>query len=68
VLDNATNIQAVRRYLPGAGAIRLIITSTDRAFAACGSEIQVGLFDRAQSLAYLEAHRPPGPRRRGARL
>jgi hypothetical protein len=55
VLDNATDTALVRRYLPGAGATRVVITSTDRAFASFGTEIEVGLFDRDQSLAYLAA-------------
>ncbi len=60
VLDNATDTEAVRRYLPGAGATRVIITSTDRAFASFGTVIQVGLFDRARSLAYLKARADRG--------
>jgi tetratricopeptide (TPR) repeat protein len=53
VLDNASDPEAVRRYLPTTGATRVIITSTDRAFASLGSEIDVGVFDRPQSIAYL---------------
>jgi len=53
VLDNATDLQDVRRYLPSTGATRVIITSTDRAFAALGRDVPVDRFERAQSLAYL---------------
>jgi hypothetical protein len=53
VLDNATAL--VRRYLPGAGATRAVSMSTYWAFASLRTEIEVGLFDRDQSLAYLAA-------------
>ena len=53
VLDNARKPEAVRPYLPATGAMRVIITSTDRAFAVLGTDIAVDRFDRAQSLAYL---------------
>ena len=55
VLDNARDPQLVRRYLPGAGAARVIITSTDRAFASVGVEVDVGAFSRPESLGYLQA-------------
>jgi hypothetical protein len=53
VLDNATEPDAVRPYLPGAGATQVLITTTDRGFASMGSEILVQPFDRDQSVAYL---------------
>ncbi len=53
VLDNASDPQAVRHYLPTTGATRVIITSTDRAFARLGADVAVDRFERRQSLAYL---------------
>jgi hypothetical protein len=52
VLDNATDPQDVHRYLPPAGATRVIITSTDRAFTGLGADVPVDRFTPAQSLAY----------------
>ncbi|HEX8104138.1 MAG TPA: tetratricopeptide repeat protein, partial [Solirubrobacteraceae bacterium] len=53
VLDNAVDPDDVRHYVPTTGATRVIITSTDRAFGTLGEEIDVGSFDRTQSLSYL---------------
>ena len=53
VFDNATDPQLVHRYLPSTGAVRVIITSTDRAFGSLGEEVEVGVFDRLESIAYL---------------
>jgi tetratricopeptide (TPR) repeat protein len=53
VIDNANDPSLVRRYLPATGATRVVITSTDHAFASLGTEIDVGVFDREQSLAYV---------------
>jgi len=55
VLDNAGDPQLVRPYLPGTGATRVIITSTNRAFASVGVEVDVGAFSRSESLGYLNA-------------
>jgi hypothetical protein len=59
VLDNASDPQDVRRFLPAAGATRVIITSTDRSFTALGADVPVDRFERAQSLAYLQARTEP---------
>lgn len=53
VLDNATDPLDVRRYLPSTGAVRVVITSNDRAFAGLGTQVDIGVFDRPQSVAYL---------------
>ena len=53
VIDNATDPPVVRRYLPTTGQTRVIITSTDRAFRAAGTEIEVDVFDPADSVVYL---------------
>ena len=54
VLDNATDPDVVRPYLPTTGATRVIITSNDQAFARLGEGIDVGVFDPEQSIAYLQ--------------
>ena len=53
VIDNATDPPVVRRYLPATGQTRVIITSTDRAFRTAGTEIEVDVFDPADSVVYL---------------
>ena len=53
VIDNATDPSVVRRYLPTTGQTRAIITSTDRAFRTAGTEIEVDVFDPAESIVYL---------------
>jgi tetratricopeptide (TPR) repeat protein len=53
VVDNAKDPQAVRRYLPTIGPTEVVITSTDLAFRSFGTPVDVDVFDRAQSVAYL---------------
>lgn len=53
VFDDARDPDAIRPYLPSSGSSRIILTSTSRAFASLGSEILIGVFDRAESTAYL---------------
>jgi tetratricopeptide (TPR) repeat protein len=55
VFDNATDPALLRRYMPSTGATQIIITSTDRAFRSLGIDIDVGVFAREQSVAYLDA-------------
>jgi hypothetical protein len=55
VLDNASDPAIVQRYLPPTGTTQIIITSTDRAFTALGADVDVDVFDREQSVAYLAA-------------
>jgi len=65
VLDNATDPVDVRGYLPPTGAVRVIITSNDRAFAGLGTQVDIGVFARPQSVAYL-AQRTEHPADSGA--
>ena len=53
VIDNASDPRDIRRYIPTTGATRVILTSTELAFGSLGTMIDVGVFDRAQSRAYL---------------
>lgn len=56
VVDNAVDADALRRLLPAVGPTQVIITSTDHAsFAHLGAAVEVSVFDRVQSLAYLRA-------------
>jgi tetratricopeptide (TPR) repeat protein len=53
VFDNATDPAALRPYLPATGPVRVVVTTTDRAFASLGAEVFVEEFEREQSVAYL---------------
>jgi tetratricopeptide (TPR) repeat protein len=53
VFDNAEDPKLLRPYLPATGPTRVVITSTDDAFASLGTKVPVGLFTRGQSAAYL---------------
>ncbi|GAA3068371.1 hypothetical protein GCM10010464_35770 [Pseudonocardia yunnanensis] len=53
VIDNAVDADDVRPWLPAVGTTRVIITSTDRAFTRLGAAVEVSVFTREQSLAYL---------------
>jgi tetratricopeptide (TPR) repeat protein len=56
VLDNVTDPDAVRPFLPTAGAVRVMITSTDAAVGALARHvITVGAFTRGESVGYLTA-------------
>jgi transcriptional regulator with XRE-family HTH domain len=55
VIDNAVDADVVRRVVPATGSTRVIVTSTDQALAQLGVPVEVSVFDRAQSLAYLHA-------------
>lgn len=56
VVDNAVDADACRGFLPVVGLTHVVITSTDRAsFAQLGVPVEVSVFNRAQSLAYLHA-------------
>ena len=55
VFDNATDPDAIRRFLPTAGETTVLVTSVDRAFAELGTAVDVPVFDRAESAAYLES-------------
>jgi Tetratricopeptide repeat len=53
VFDNATDPDRLRPFVPAAGSVQVVITSTDRAFFAFGVAVDVAAFSRVESLAYL---------------
>ena len=53
VFDNAVDPDGLLEFLPVAGATRVVITSTDRAFAELGREVDVAEFSRSESVEYL---------------
>ena len=53
VLDNATDPDNLRTFLPATGSTQIVITSTDQAFAGLGQPVDVSAFTRAESLGYL---------------
>ncbi|MET0966019.1 MAG: tetratricopeptide repeat protein [Nakamurella sp.] len=53
VFDNATDPDLLRRYLPPAGPIRIVITSTDQSFTELATEVPVDTYTRTESQAYL---------------
>ncbi len=53
VFDNATDPDALRVYLPTVGRTRVVITTTDAAFAEFGDMVELEQFTRAESLQYL---------------
>ncbi|WP_216902172.1 tetratricopeptide repeat protein [Nocardia alni] len=55
VFDNATDPDSIRTLLPTGGATQVVITSTDRSFAALGESIDIRPYTREESLAHLQA-------------
>lgn len=53
VFDNATDLATLRPYVPATGAVRVVVTSTEREFTELGTPVDVGRFTRDESLAYL---------------
>ena len=53
VFDNATDPDELRIVLPVTGAARVVITSTDQAFADFGESVDIAVFTRRESLRYL---------------
>src|SRR5262249_31058793 len=53
VFDNATDPDAVGAYAPAGPRVAVVVTTTDRSFAALGGLVEVEVFTRAESLAYL---------------
>jgi tetratricopeptide (TPR) repeat protein len=53
VLDNCVKPDAIRPYLPVAGSAQILITSADQSTGTLGTNIRVGVFTEAESLAYL---------------
>ena len=55
VLDNATDPDRLRPFLPATGGTQVVVTTTDRAFAELGQPIDVSTFTRQQAVGYLRA-------------
>jgi tetratricopeptide (TPR) repeat protein len=55
VLDNATDPDGLRPFLPATGGTQVVVTTTDRAFAELGQPVDVSAFARPQSVGYLRA-------------
>ena len=55
VFDNATDPDGLRPFLPATGGTQVVVTTTDRAFAALGQPVDVSAFTRPQSVGYLRA-------------
>ena len=53
VIDNAEDPATVREFLPAVGSVQVVVTSTDRAFTALGQAVEIGVFERGESVAYL---------------
>ena len=55
VFDNAIDPDELRPFLPATGATEVIVTSTNQAFTEFGESVDVTVFTRRESLAYLKA-------------
>ncbi|MGV9336956.1 hypothetical protein [Nocardia sp. NPDC003726] len=56
VFDNATDPDFLSQFLPAVGGVRVVITSTDRAFTGLGELVDAATgFTRAESIDYLKA-------------
>ncbi|MFC8529225.1 SAV_2336 N-terminal domain-related protein, partial [Nocardia sp. NPDC057227] len=56
VFDNATDPDFLGEFLPTGGGVRVVITSTDRAFTGLGELVDAATgYDRTESIAYLAA-------------
>jgi hypothetical protein len=53
VFDNATDLDALARFVPAAGACQVIITSNQLEAAGFGEPVAVGVFTEAEALAFL---------------
>jgi tetratricopeptide (TPR) repeat protein len=53
VFDNATSADAVGRYAPVGPGVAVVVTTTDRSFGGLGRLVEVDVYGRAESLAYL---------------
>jgi tetratricopeptide (TPR) repeat protein len=53
VLDNATDLDGLARYLPAAGGCQVVITSNQVQAAGFGMPVPVGVFSEGEALAFL---------------
>jgi hypothetical protein len=54
VLDNASDPDGLRPFLPATGGTQVVVTSTEQAFAELGEAVDVSVFTRLESLRYLQ--------------
>ena len=55
VFDNATDLDALRPFLPAGGAAQVVITSNRRSAAGLGTPVPVDVFTPEEALSYLTA-------------
>lgn len=55
VLDNAEDPDLLRPFLPAAGGVQVVVTTTDRAMAELGAVVDATVFTRGESVRYLTA-------------
>ena len=55
VLDNVSDVDGLRPFLPAGGAAHVVITSTSEAAASLGIPVPVGVFGMSEALAFLAA-------------
>jgi hypothetical protein len=53
VLDNVTDVDGVRRFLPAAGEAQVVVTSTSQAVEVLGRRVAVEEFTPEEAVAYL---------------
>ena len=66
VFDNATDLDALARFVPAAGGCQVIITSNQLEVGGLGEPVAVGVFTEAEALEFL-ARRTGRPDEAGAR-
>jgi hypothetical protein len=60
VYDNAEDPDALLPWLPAMGTVRIVLTTTSRAFANTGDLVDVELFTPAEAVSYLTERVGPG--------
>lgn len=53
VVDNAASPDRLRQFLPAHSGISVIITTTRHSFTTLGAALDLGVYDRAESVGYL---------------
>ena len=55
VFDDATEPDRIRPHIPATGAVRMVITSTDRSFVALGESVDLEVYEREESVRFLRS-------------